>query len=657
MKKSLLLVLAVITGFAAIAQSQHTCATTKTRSYERILKKTRAGLADNALMARYDVHWYFLDLNIERNSTIISGNTTIGAITSAATDTFCFELNSSLTIDSILYQNASIPFAHTNSSDICYAKPVTTIPANTNVSIKIYYHGDASVVGGSAIGNGFTTDTSPTWSNSVTWSLSEPYSAREWFPCKQSLQDKADSVQVYVTTDDQNKVGSNGILQGVDIFPSNKVRYRWKSNYITDYYLISIAVAKYVDYTTWAKPAALAGDSIEILNYVYDNSACLPYFKPIIDSTAMMIEYFSDKLGLYPFHAEKYGHAMAPFSGGMEHQTMSSMGFFNFGLVAHELMHQWFGDYVTCSTWSDIFINEGFASYGAYMATEHFKGLGVARTLMQDVHDDVMDQPGGSIYFTDTSNVNRIFSGRLSYDKGNAVIHSLRFELGDSVFFAGLKNFLTQYAFGNAGINDFKLSMENTSSKNLTDFFNQWIYGEGYPIISASYFSDLSNLYLKIEHAVSSSTPTFITPLEIKCNSVINGDTTIRIDVTSNNDTYVIPMTKIINGIEIDPNNWILNRDSTITLDPSLIGLSTANLALAKGLNIYPNPTNSVFTLESSLNATYTATIRNLLGVPIYTFTSDKVSKKIDLSNYASGIYLLEINSQTARVVKKIIKK
>ena len=487
--------------------------------------------------------------------------------------------------------------------------------------------------------------------------MSQPYSAKEWFPCKQFLQDKADSVQVYVTTNDQNKVGSNGILQGVDNLPNNKVRYRWKSNLITDYYLISVAVAKYVAYTTWAHPAALPNDSIEILNYVYDNPNCLPNFKPVIDSTAMMIEYFSEKLGLYPFYQEKYGHAMAPFSGGMEHQTMSSMGFFNFGLVAHELMHQWFGDYVTCATWSDIFINEGFASYGAYMAEEQFRGLGAARTLMQDVHNDVMDQPGGSIYFTDTANVNRIFSGRLSYDKGNAVIHSLRFVLGDSVFFASLKNFLSQNAYGNASITDFKTSVEATSGKNLTDFFNQWIYGEGFPIISANYFSNGTNLYLRISHTTSSTTATFRTPFEIKCKSTLNGDTTITIDLNTNNDTYIIPMSKSINGLDLDPNNWILNREGTISEDASLIVLSSINIELESQIKVFPNPTNSFMNIENKTGVVTTYVLRNLTGTKLVSFRNAAIQQSLDMTNYAPGIYLLEIENKEGRSIQKLIKQ
>ena len=285
--------------------------------------------------------------------------------------------------------------------------------------------------------------------------------------------------------------------------------------------------------------------------------------------------------------------------------------------------------------------------------TEHFRGLGSARALMQDVHDDVMDLPGGSIYFTDTFNVNRIFSGRLSYDKGNAVIHTLRFELGDSVFFLGLKNFLTQHAFGNAGITDFKTSIEATSGKNLTDFFNQWIYGEGYPIYRASYFSDLSNLYLRVEHNVSSNTPTFITPLEIKCNSILNGDTIIRINVTSNNDTYIIPMSKIINGLDIDPNNWVLNRDSTISLDPSLISLNISNIELENSISIYPNPSKGQFTLENNLGRDYAITVSSVLGTPLFYAKKLGPIERIDLSQFASGVYYVTINTEKGQSSQK----
>src|SRR6202008_424072 len=185
--------------------------------------------------------------------------------------------------------------------------------------------------------------------------------------------------------------------------------------------------------------------------------------------------------GLYPFHDEKYGHCMAPLGGGMEHQTMTTLGFFDFSIVAHEMGHQWWGDNVTCRTWNDIFLNEGFATYTEQLAIEHFDPTNAAANMLQ-AHNNVMSQLGGSVYNPDTTNVNRIFSSRLSYDKGCAIIHSLRFVINnDTLFFNGLKNFQAQYHHSTASIDDFKISMENFTGMNFGQFFTQWIYGEGYP--------------------------------------------------------------------------------------------------------------------------------------------------------------------------------
>ncbi len=382
MKKMLCSLYLIASYFGVFSQVIHPCSETKLKAHSKPAKKMRAGLYDNALMSKYDVHFYFLDLKAERNTTVISGATTIGAkVTAAVLDTFCFELNPNLTIDSVEYNNQNMTFSRVGA--ITYALFSTPVIQNTDMFVKIYYNGNASVAGAGAIGDGFSTGTSASWGNSATWSLSEPYSAYEWFPCKQFLQDKADSAWVFVTTDKANKVGSNGLLEGVDtLLPGNKSRFRWKTHYAIDYYLISIAVAKYVDYTIYAHPSAMPNDSIPIVNYVYDNPATLTNFKPRIDSVPMVLEYFSDLFGLYPFYEEKYGHCMAPFSGGMEHQTMTSIGNLgSFSTNSHELLHHWFGDHVTCKTWKDIFINEGFASYGEYLAYEQFRSLRQPRRL------------------------------------------------------------------------------------------------------------------------------------------------------------------------------------------------------------------------------------------------------------------------------------
>lgn len=624
-------------------------------AHNKLLKKHRAGANDNALMEQYDVHFYFLDLNAERNSTVLSGSVTIGAtVTANSLDTFCFELNQNLTIDSIVYLNQHL--VYTRVAAITYAMLSTPAGLNTDLSVQIYYHGNASVTGAGAIGDGYSTGTSPSWGNQATWSLSEPYSAYEWFPCKQFLQDKADSAWVFVTTNQANKVGSNGLLEGVDSVAGGKLRYRWKTHYMIDYYLISVAIAKYVDYTIYAHPSGLINDSIPIVNYVYDNPSTLTTFKPRIDSVPMVLEYFSDLFGLYPFYQEKYGHCMAPVGGGMEHQTMTTIGNLgSFSTNSHELFHHWFGDHVTCKTWSDIFINEGFASYGEYLAYERFRTYTAAQNLMAGVHSNVLLDSFAMVYFTDTTDVNRIFDSRLTYDKGSAVLHTLRFVMGDTLFFHGLKQFQQSYSFSTAGINDLKTSLEASSGMNLNDYFSAWLYGEGYPVFSAEYATDGSNLFLKVTHITSSTvTPLFKTPLEIKCTSV-SGDTTVQVDITQNSNLFIIPTSKTVTNLTIDPRNWILNKVGTIKSNPDLIPLALNNIEMEQHIQLYPNPATNHLFIENDMQGMTSYTLTEMNGNIIRTGILNK-HNELDISSLSNGIYMLNMMNAKGKMSRKFTK-
>ncbi|MFH0865187.1 MAG: hypothetical protein V1904_03275, partial [Bacteroidota bacterium] len=291
------------------------------------LKTPNRSAKSTVLMNKYDVKFYWLNINLERTSTYISGNVTINAkVQNAALDTFEVELVTQLTIDSAKINGVICPVTHTtNFADI---KLASALPVGSDVSAQIFYHGTPPSGG---FFSGISHGTSPSWGNEVVWTLSEPFNANQWWPCKQELTDKADSSWVFVTTANTNKVGSNGLLENIVAVPGNKYRYEWKSRNPIDYYLISVAVAKYVDYTIYCHPAGV--DSLMIQNYIYDNPSTLPYFKDIIDSTAEMIELYSQLYGPYPFGNEKYGHSMAPLGGGMEHQTMTTLGSFSFMLV------------------------------------------------------------------------------------------------------------------------------------------------------------------------------------------------------------------------------------------------------------------------------------------------------------------------------------
>jgi aminopeptidase N len=557
----------IIFGNSLSLFAQHPCS-----DYRVKVKRTQPVVSAkvSAAMMDYDVSFYKLDLAMERTNTNVAGSATHKSrVTASTLSSYVFELHPNFTIDSIQVNQTNVAF--TRSGNSVTAQLNSTANQGDWLDVQIWYNGTAPNSGQAAIGNGLSNGTSQSWGNRVTWSLSQPYAAYEWWPCKQNLTDKADSCMVIITTDSTNKAGSNGLLIQTQTIGSKK-RYTWKSNYPIDYYLISVSIAKYVEYSFYANPVGSA-NPVLIQNYIYDNPQTLPNFQADIDETKDMMELFATLFGPYPFDAEKYGHCMAPFSGGMEHQTMTTQGFFTFELTAHELGHQWFGDHVTCATWSDIWVNEGFASYSEYLALQGLHPADAA-PHMQDVHDNVMSLTDGSIWFTDTTQVNRIFSSRLTYNKGSAVLHMIRFELNDdTVFFRVLKKYQQQFANGNATAIDFKQLLETESGKNFTTFFNQWFYGEGYPTFSAKWFHKNGVFYLQSSQSPSAPTvtPLFETPLEFKLTRGGGQDTIIRLSLAQSSDFFTLPVGGNVSFVSIDPNNWVLNQVGTVTKDSSIL--------------------------------------------------------------------------------------
>jgi aminopeptidase N len=197
----------------------------------------------------YDVKWYFLNLNAENTTVALSGDVTIKAqVVWNKMDTFSFHLHEDYIIEKVLINGIEKPIINNGHERLITG---LSMPKNTVFNAQIFYHGN---VGDSkALFAGISSDTDYRWGPfDVTWTLSEPNSAYMWFPVKQNLTDKADSCWVFVTTTKPNKVASNGKLVNVVDLPDNKVRYEWKSSYPIDYYLISIAVAEYQDYSIYA---------------------------------------------------------------------------------------------------------------------------------------------------------------------------------------------------------------------------------------------------------------------------------------------------------------------------------------------------------------------------------------------------------------------
>jgi hypothetical protein len=476
---------------------------------------------------------------------------------------FSIELSNKLQVDSAFINGVKYIYNHaSNNISISLA---TALPQGSIFHFRLYYHTPPTYSS-----SYYSSTVNPNYGNfHVTQTLSEPYFAHEFMPCKQELEDKADSVHIFITTDSSLSVAGPGLLTKVSL-PGGKVRHEWRTYQKTAFYLIFFAVSDYKDYRIYAKPANLPGDSILIQNFVFDYPGCLETNKDAIDQTDNMVELLSNLYSLFPFYEEKYGHYLWYPSGfsGMEHITMTGMRYLNTYLISHELGHSWFGDNVTCASWSDIWINEGFATYTEYLVNQYLISQASADAIMLSYMDNVMTIPGGSVYvpLNETNNVGRIFNTRLTYRKGGALVHMIRFEINnDALFFQTLQNFQQQYKGNLATGLDFKTVCENVSGINFTDFFNQWYFGEGYPTFSVIWSQEEDTVWLSsLQTSSTAITTLFKMPVEFRL-SYSGGSQTFRLYQLTNDTTFKIIIPHQVTGIAIDPNNWVLNQIGTIT--------------------------------------------------------------------------------------------
>ena len=592
----------------------------------------------------YDIRFYHLNLWVETENTDINGEVLIKAQSlEDKLDTIFLELTNNLGIQSVFINQTEAEFNHID--DIVEIKTPSSLALHEIFEVSIHYEGKAI----SSEGRGYNTANSYSGTR-VNWTLSEPFYSKDWWPCKQELEDKADSVWVFVTTSSKNKVGSNGILTHTEELENNKVRYEWKSKYPIAYYLISIAVAEYMEYSFTIPNQN--GKDVFVQNYLYPDSAMYKSQKTLIDCTYLQMDLLQEKYGDYPFIDEKYGHCITPIGGGMEHQTMTTQRDFSFHLTIHEMGHSWFGNQVTCARWNDIWVNEGFATYTQYLGLEYLADQATADAFMAAMQSVVMREPDGSVFVPEefTEDRARIFSGRLSYYKGATIIHMIRYLLeDDDLFFHILKTYQQRYQHQTATAEDFRAVLEELSAQDFEEFFQIWYYGEGYPIYDFQWSQNV-NGQLKIVSNQKSSTPkTSFFPMKFDLLIYFeNGsDSLIQIEQNNVEEVFIQTFPKKVKNILPNPRSQNLMDVNTVyagVLAPHEILVEPNpchDVCLLRFANVFPGRKVQVF--DSQLNSVYE--------------TEDENSTfYLPVNEFSSGLYLIIVTEKEAQYVKKLVK-
>jgi aminopeptidase N len=642
----LLFILLLFIHFKTLAQ-------TKNDSFYKGSKRggagiTKANFFQSEKMNYYDIKHFKLRITVQPKSKFITAACNYTVLINQTLDTFAIELKQTMSLDSVYLNSRKTAFTHRDDHIYIALNPVAA--SGVLLDVTFYYKGNVAAgfhAGTDANGLDFTA------------SLSESFQAREWFPAKQLLNDKIDSTDIWITTGAEYKAASNGLLKEVVDLPNSRKQFHWTCRYPLNYYMPCIAVGNYLEYKNYAKPAAIAPDSILIQNFLFNDSAYFNTVKASIDKTPRFIEKMSELFGIYPFYKEKYGHVQADIGGGMEHATMTTLKNFDEHLMAHELGHQWFGDNVTCASWNDIWLNEGFATYIQFLMQETLPDLfpTSAASVMTSLHEKVMSSPGGGVYIPGESayDERRIFDYRLSYAKGATALHHLRFEMqNDTLFFNTLKAYQQKFANSFASTSDFKQLAEQVSGKNLTDFFNQKIYGEGYPTYNVTYFKQgKDSLVLKVSETTSmpAVTPLFTGLMEYKLLST-QGDTIIKLNQTANDQTFTVFYPKTPKGIEIDPDNWVLNKDGIITEGVPIIP------PVPEKVTVYPNPVKDNFSISLPPDRYAIIQLSDVNGRVLNNYTIPAGAALFKQKIYlASGVYFLYFMGSKGNEVKKILIK
>lgn len=559
----------------------------------------------------------------------------------------------SLSIDSI--QQNAVSYIHTD--DILTIQLDRTYMPGEIAKVHIFYN-HANV-----------TDNAFYATGGFVFTDCEPEGARKWFPCYDKPSDKA-TTDITAKVPLAAKLASNGRLQD-SIIEANTIKYHWISRDPVAPYLIVLTARNYykLDIVNWINPNT---SEIIPIRFYYNTGEDPTYIKSIIGA---MTTFYSEQFGDHPFEKNGFATLNNEFTwGGMENQTLTSLcpDCWGESLIAHEFAHQWFGDMVTCATWADIFLNEGFATWAEAHWTESQNGYTAYKNELEgNASYYLIANPHWAIstpsWAVTTPDVNTLFNYAITYMKGSCVMHMLRYTLGDDLFFPAMKAYATDtvdFKYKSATIDDFKNKIESESGQELDWFFDQWVYKPDHPLYANIYgiYAGVNgkwNVQFTAKQVEQASLPYFQMPVELKIYFKDGSDSLVRVFNSFNNQTFAFELEKEPSHLEFDPNNEILLKGGSTIVSNADIEASSEDF----DLSVMPNPVASKSEISFSLDKPEFIAIDLFdgIGMKLKTVTEKYYSAgphelDFDANTLKPGIYYIVLRTSNKTRNLKIVK-
>ena len=402
------------------------------------------------------------------------------------------------------------------------------------------------------------------------WTQGEAEDTHHWLPCYDYPNERATS-EMIITTEKPLFVLSNGTLIETKENDGNTTTYHWKMTVPHSSYLISLAAS---DFAVYHDRAGDLPVDYYVAKHVDEATA-----RRFMGNTPRMIRFFGDKLG-QPYPYPKYAQVCVPdfIAGGMEnisattmtdsalHDEIAEREHQEDGLVAHELAHQWFGDFLTCKDWSHLWLNEGFASYFDPLYAQHDLGDDVFRLEMKGSQDGYI---GGDLEYRRPIVESRyeesddMFDG-VTYSKGACVLHALRGLVGDDAWWRGIKAYVAAHKLDVVETDDLRTAMETAYGKDLKWFFDQWVYKAGHPELKVRWHYEDADKTVRVRiqqvQTLDDQTPLFRLPTTLEITEDIGKTRTIPVVIDGASHEFVIPAAARPKMVQIDPLGWLIKE-------------------------------------------------------------------------------------------------